>query len=265
MDLSGGGGKAGILHARCYSRAVVGRDELMALLSRALREHLPDAAEARLRELERATSTAADIAAAAGPRPDDLAVAMNRIERETPGGARGAWTIVVSGGAVHVRAEASRESLQRNVDQILTPLVKQGLPPEAAAAIPALQPLLGALRGAIPGQSPLDLLTSVLTGLEAPPKDSAIVDAEAALTACFPERAEELLVALKRRMPLFAPPLERVDLREPVNAATEGLALAEVAVALATRVEDRQTGGARYRWTARQRGAALEILREPIG
>lgn len=246
----------------------------MALLSRALREHVPERAEARLRELERATSTSIELAAAPGARADDIAIALNQIERETAGGARGAWMVVAGpvsmsttadNWVASVRTSASRESLQRNVDQLLTPLVKQGLPPEAAAALPALQPLLGILRNTMPGQSPLDLLTSVLSGLETPPKESAIQDATEALKVCFPDRADELLAALKRRMPLFAPPLEAFHESSALPRGATGFTLAETVAALATRIEDRQTGGARYRWTARQRGASLEIVREPLG
>lgn len=248
------------------------RDEVFVHLGRALREFLPDVAEQRLRELERASATIPVLEAVRGARGDDAAVAMNAIERSTPGGPRGLWTVVANpaaGGALDVRVqvEASPESTMRQLDELLVP-ARDLLPPEVkeglAAASPALEAILEISRR---GQSPptlADVISSaVLQRVRKPAPDPALPDAEAALRHAFPERAAEILAALSRMLPQCAPVLARAR-QSRIASAADALALAEAAAAAATGVEDAQKGGARFRWTARARGVAVEILREPV-
>lgn len=262
-------------YAFCYRGSVAGitRDEVFALLGRALRELRPDVAEERLRDLERAAAADAVVEPVRGTRADDIGIAMNAIERATPGGPRGLWTVVAERGRVDaftvtVRVEESSESRVRKLDEVLVPALQQLVPPEVkeglATASPGLEAILDLARRALPDRSLADLASGLHERLRNPHPVKALPDAAAALREAFPERAEEILAGLRRLIPHFAPALERAQQSRPTGENGEGLPLAEAAAAAATRVEDGQKGGARFRWTARARGAALEMLREPL-
>lgn len=246
--------------------AAITRDEIFALVGRALRELKPDVAEQRLRELERATAPEPVVETVRGTRADDIGIAMNAIERTTAGGARGLWSVTAERGNVTVRAEESAEGAMRKLDEVLVPALQQVLPPEVkeglATASPGLQAILELARRGLPDRSLADLSSAVLERVRNPNPVAALPDASAALREAFPERAAEVIAGLRRLLPHFAPALARAQ--QTRSADGEGLALAEAAAAAATRLEDGQKGGARFRWTARARGAALEILREPL-
>jgi hypothetical protein len=129
--------------------------------------------------------------------------------------------------------------------------------------LPALRPLVRILQGSGGPDSPADLMATLLENLQQPrQRVPFLADAESSLKAAFPDRADELLAALKRLLPQLAKELVHETLTD--ESAEPGLPLAEVVASLATRLEDRQPGGARYRWTARQRGVSLEIVRETL-
>lgn len=248
--------------------AAITRDEIFALLGRALREFRPDVAEQRLRELERATAPDPVVEPVRGSRADDIGIAMNAIERATPGGPRGVWTVLVERGNAAVRVEESSEGVMRKLDEVLVPALQQIVPPEMkeglATASPGLQAILEIARRALPDRSLADLASGLQDRIRNPHPVAALPDAASALREAFPERAEEILAGLRRLLPQCAPALAPATQSRPAGESSEGLALAEAAAAAATRIEDGQKGGARFRWTARARGAALEVLREPL-
>ena len=90
-------------------------------------------------------------------------------------------------------------------------------------------------------------------------RDELLAELARALRACYPERAEQLILEVERRMPPegeVEPFVRRATAKVDAEAPAE--AVAKSLIELVDSIEREQDDGARYCWSA-----AVERLRDP--
>ena len=90
-------------------------------------------------------------------------------------------------------------------------------------------------------------------------RDEILVETTRALRACYPDRAEEMITEIERRMKPEGEPepfVRRATAKLPVDAPPD--AIAKSLIELVDAIEREDEEGARWRWSA-----AVEPLRDP--